>query len=181
MISDTFSLPHEFTSRNISPWGGIKFFHGVYKIMGVREFLKSMPLPRPGSNRGYCPEDLIEGFLCSVVLGSKRIAHTGMLRTDMIINEIFGWKKGLAYQSTFSRFFQKHTIELNDSIFPALMKNLFDKVQIDRMTIDVDSTVITRYGEQECAEVGYNPQKRGRRSHHPIMAFCDELAMVLTA
>lgn len=28
----------------------------------------------------------------------------------------------------------------------------------------------TRYGEQEGAEVGYNPVKRGRPSHHPLVA-----------
>src|SRR5512139_1552729 len=30
-----------------------------------------------------------------------------------------------------------------------------------------DSTVETVYGSQEGAEVGYNPQKRGRSSYHP--------------
>ena len=61
--------------------------------MGVRELLSDLSIPRPGSNRGYCPEDLIEGCLFSVVFGSKRIAHSGMLRTDEVIQEIFGCKK----------------------------------------------------------------------------------------
>jgi hypothetical protein len=47
------------------------------------------------------------------------------------------------------------------------------------MTIDVDSSVITRYGNQQKAEVGYNPKKKGRPSHHPLMAFCEELKMVV--
>jgi hypothetical protein len=72
-------------------------------------------------------------------------------------------------------------MELNDRIFPALMRGFFEQINIDGMTIDVDSTVITRYGNQELAEVGYNPTKRGRASHHPILAFCDELAMVVNA
>jgi hypothetical protein len=41
--------------------------------------MSRLPLPRPGSNRGYQPEDLIEAFMCSVVMGSRRLAHTGML------------------------------------------------------------------------------------------------------
>lgn len=49
------------------------------------------------------------------------------------------------------------------------------------MTIYVDSTEIMRYGEQENARVGYNPRKHRRGSHHPIPAFCDELAMVVNA
>jgi hypothetical protein len=54
-------------------------------------------------------------------------------------------------------------------------------MNIGKMTIDVDSTVITRYGQQEGAEVGYNPHKPGRASHHPLIAFNDELKMVVNA
>jgi hypothetical protein len=34
---------------------------------------------------------------------------------------------------------------------------------------DWDSTVNTRYGHQEEVEVGYNPHKLGRGSHHPLL------------
>ena len=37
-----------------------------------------------------------------------------------------------------------------------------------RIIADWDGTVNTRYGRQEGAEVGYNPFKRGRPSHHPL-------------
>ncbi|HMQ06467.1 MAG TPA: hypothetical protein PKC30_04150 [Saprospiraceae bacterium] len=43
------------------------------------------------------------------------------------------------------------------------------------MTIDIDSTVITRYRTQEYTPKGYNPEKRGRVSHHPINVFCDDV------
>ena len=40
------------------------------------------------------------------------------------------------------------------------------------LTLVVDSTVVVRYGRnQAAAEVGYNPKKRGRPSHHPLVAF----------
>lgn len=174
-------LKHEFTDRKISPWGGLKFFHGTYQKSGIREYLSKLPIPYPGSNRGYNPLDLIEAFMVGVVLGSRRLSHTGLLRTNQVIQEIFDWKKGIGAQSTFSRFFNKFDLEINDQVFPELMKAWFRQVPLDRMTIDIDSTIITRYGEPEGAEVGYNPKKPGRKSHHPIMAFCDEVAMVINA
>ncbi len=33
---------------------------------------------------------------------------------------------------------------------------------------DWDSTVVVRYGKQEDTAIGYNPQKPGRPSHHPL-------------
>ena len=44
--------------------------------------------------------------------------------------------------------------------------------------MDIDSTILTRYGEQEGAKKGYNPSKKGRKSHHPIIAFVNEVRMV---
>jgi len=174
-------LSHEFTSRKVSPWGGIKYFHKTYQHIGLQEYLSSLDLPEPGSNRGYNPVDIIEGFMVSVVLGSRRLAHTSVLRMDEVIKEIFGWQKGMGSASTFSRFFKKFTVERNNSVFPSLMKFWFDQMSIKKMTVDIDSTVIPRYGKQELVAKGYNPQKRGRGSHHPLIAFNDEMKMVINA
>jgi len=174
-------LAHEYTRRKISPWGGIKYFQKTYAKTGLKEFMKGIGLPESGSNRGYEATDLVEGFMTSVVLGAKRLEHSGMLRSDEVIKEIFGWKKGMASASTFSRFFAKFDATRNATIFPLLMQKFFSQIEIARMTVDVDSTVITRYGEQEGARKGYNPQKKNRASHHPILAFCDDLKMVVNA
>jgi len=40
-----------------------------------------------------------------------------------------------------------------------------------RVIFDLDSTVLTVYGRQERAAVGYNPKKRGRRSYLPLLCF----------
>jgi len=45
--------------------------------------------------------------------------------------------------------------------------------------VDIDSTVITRYGSQDGVEVGYNPRKPGRGSHHPLITFAAEAKMVI--
>ncbi len=37
---------------------------------------------------------------------------------------------------------------------------------------------MTRYGEQEGAKKGYNPQKRGRASHHPLIAFIADVKLI---
>jgi len=172
-------LAHEFTSKKISPWGGLKFFQQTYERSGVRGDLQSASLPKGLSNCAHRAIDLVEGFMVAAVLGAKRTAHTALLRHDQVITELFGWKRQLASQSTFSRFFNKFDIVGNDSLFVALMGKWWERIHIPKLTIDLDSTVITRYGEQEGAQVGYNPTKKGRASHHPLMAFCDELKMVV--
>jgi hypothetical protein len=40
-----------------------------------------------------------------------------------------------------------------------------------KVIFDLDTTVLTVYGRQEGARIGYNPKKRGRPSYHPLLCF----------
>lgn len=178
------SLAYEFTDKEVSPWGGLRLIEETYRRSGLKAFLEEDchdHLPHPGSNRGYSPVDLIEGFMVSVLLGARRLSHSGTLRNDHVVQRIFDWKKGMASQSTFSRFFKKFDRECNDHIFPAINRFWFSQIKMDKFTVDVDSTILTRFGSQEGVEKGYNPRHHGRGSHHPLLAFIAETKMVANA
>ena len=53
-----------------------------------------------------------------------------------------------------------------------------DNFNFNYFTLDIDSSVMTRYGEQEGAKKGYNPTKKGRPSHHPLIAFIADVKLV---
>ncbi|SHJ56531.1 hypothetical protein SAMN04488028_101521 [Reichenbachiella agariperforans] len=84
-------------------------------------------------------------------------------------------------QSTYSRFFGKFSQKRNTEVFPVLQNWFFDQIGVDNITVDFDSTVITRYRDQQGSAKGYNPNKRGRNSHHPLMAFVGQTRMVANA
>ncbi len=79
---------------------------------------------------------------------------------------------------SFQRFFQKFNQAKNQEVFTNLYQWFFSNLAFDNFTLDFDSSVITRYGEQQGAKKGYNPRKRGRKSHHPLMAFVADCRMV---
>lgn len=51
-------------------------------------------------------------------------------------------------------------------------------MNFDNYEFDVDSSVITCYGEQQGLKKGYNPKKKGSNSNHPLLAFVSDLRMV---
>jgi len=56
---------------------------------------------------------------------------------------------------------------------------LFGKVPaMKSVTLDFDSTVVTRNGQQEGACRGYNPARHGRVSHHPLLAFIADFRLI---
>ena len=172
------SLPVEYTDKKISPWGGLIALELFFRKCGLREQIRKLNWQQPGSGRGILHYELIESFMVSSLLGAKRFSESSALRFDTTVQEMFGWKDGMADQSTLSRFFRKYDQESSDEMFTALNRWWFDQIKVGTLTLDIDSTVITRFGKQEGVKKGYNARYKGRGSHHPLMAFIPELKMV---
>mgnify|MGYP000858922911 FL=1 len=129
-------------------------------MLGLKQILTSLPIPQSTSNNRYETEEIIESFLLSVWLGCYKFSHTHVLRLDDTLKQIFE-RKQIPSDTTYKRFF-------NQLVF-------------DNYALDLDSTAITRYGNQEGNKIGYNPGKRGRPSHHPLFAFLRNERMVVNS
>ena len=171
-------LAYNFTDKEVTPWGGMAFLKQFLDKVGFSEQVASCKaLPRPGSNRGYSLPVLLEAFICSVWCGATRFIHTEQTRHDHALANIFGWKSVPAqdaYKRFFGKFSQFDNLQVADHFFRWQIGNY----RQDNVTVDFDSSVLTRYGEQEGAKRGYNPQKPGRSSHHPLIAFVNDLRLV---
>jgi hypothetical protein len=166
-----------FTDKEITPWSGMVFMKKLLDRTRILTELISCDLPEQGSNRGYSPIQLITCFLVSVWCGANRFEHLEISRFDDVLRRIFGFKR-MAGHKAYQRYFSKFSIATNQKIFTKLTRWFFSQVRLDNYTLDVDSTVLTRYGTQQGARKGYNPKKPGRNSHHPLLAFVDECKMV---
>lgn len=167
-----------YTSKEITPWGGMVFLKQMLRKIGFRKLIEDNPdLPVSGSNRGYNTSTIVEGFITSIWCGANRFLHTEVTRHDAALGKIFEWKNTPG-QDTYKRFFSKFTQASNQKVSDYFYSWFFKNVKFDNFTLDIDSSVMTRYGEQEGAKKGYNPHKRGRASHHPLIAFIAEVKLV---
>ena len=174
------NLPIEYSDKQVTPFGGMSLMKRFVDQTSIRDYMKELDLPQSGSNRGYDPIHIIESFWLSIWTGASRYIHCDWLRYDKTLQSIFGWDV-MPSQSTYSRFFGKFSQKRNTEVFPPLQEWFFDQIGVDNITVDFDSTVITRYGDQQGSKKGYNPNKRGRNSHHPLMAFVSQTRMVANA
>lgn len=180
MIDLSTELKLVYSSKKVTPFGGMTLLKDFIDKVGFIDFFDDVDLPEPKSNRGYYPKQIILGFWLSIWTGASRFLHADWLRYDEVLMKIFGLKQ-LPSQSTYSRFFHKFSFFKNEQIFSNIQRQFFELTDCDSLTVDIDSTVITRYGEQEGANKGYNPRKPGRSSHHPLMAFVPQFNMVANA
>ena len=166
-----------FTDKEITAWGGMGLMKRMLDHLGFESALGACGLPQPGSNRGYRPEQLITQFMLSVWCGANRFEHGEVTRHDPVLKRLFGFKRMANFKAVM-RLFNKFTQGTNESVMDSLYRWMFGQLSINGITLDLDSTVMTRYGAQEGAARGYNPAKRGRASHHPLMAFVADTRMI---
>jgi len=166
-----------FTDKEITAWGGMGLMKRMLDHLGFESALMAAGLPQPGSNRGYRPEQLITQFMLSVWCGANRFEHAEVTRHDPVLKRLFGFKRMANFKAVM-RLFNKFTQAMNQSVMDSLYRWMFSQLSINGITLDLDSTVMTRYGAQQGAARGYNPAKRGRASHHPLMAFVADVRMI---
>lgn len=166
-----------FTDKEITAWGGMALMKRMLDHLKFEQALSESGLPPPGSNRGYAPEQLIVQFMLSVWCGANRFEHGEVTRHDPVLKRIFGFARMANFKAVM-RLFRRFTPGSNEGVMDHLYRWLFGNIAIDGLTLDLDSTVMTRYGYQQGAAKGYNPAKRGRVSHHPLMAFVAETLMI---
>ena len=167
-----------FSNREVSAWGGLALFKQMLDSMGFREAAAGWGLPQPKSNRGYAPLQLIEQFLVSIWCGACRFAHAETVRMDSTLVRLFGWSRAAGHKAIM-RLFGRFDMLTNERVQAQVYRWFFSKIStLKQLTLDVDSTVITRNGAQQGAARGYNPNRQGRGSHHPLLAFVAEARMV---
>lgn len=168
----------KFTSREVSAWGGLALLKRMLDGMGFKEAVKSWDLPPPRSNRGYRPEQLIEQMIVSIWCGAARFAHADITRLDGTLTRLFGWTRAAGHKAIV-RLFQRFDQPIATRVHTSSYAWLFDKLKLGAVTLDVDSTVLTRWGQQiEGGTKGYNPKNHGRASHHPLLAFVSDWRLV---
>ncbi|MDR1886527.1 MAG: IS1380 family transposase [Prevotellaceae bacterium] len=179
LISIVFRIAlYEFAGKVVTPWGGMVFLKQFLEQIKFSEQVATCPhLPQPGSNRGYTLPVLLASFICSVWCGATKFLHTEQTRADRVPAKIFDWKC-VPGQDAYRRFFSKFTQVDNLRTADYFLRWLLQSYQYNNFTPDFDSSVPTRYGHREGAKRGYNPQKWGRSSHHPLIAFINDLHLV---
>jgi Transposase DDE domain group 1 len=169
------------TRKPITAWGGIAVFAAFCETVGLRGALDRVlgGLGRTSPNALPALDHML-AFIVGVLTGASRFLHLERIRADMPLREMFGIRRFCA-PSTYTRFFQSFTGQIREDVFAALTRWTLDLLpaQETGYTLDLDSTVLERFGEQEGVLPGYNPRRHGRPTHHPLLAGLAESKWIL--
>jgi hypothetical protein len=140
-------------------------------VLQLRRFL-TRHLQYPRRNQRYTLSQMIMALVYPVILGLDRLETASLLRSNGTFQYLTGLPSYPDPQSL-RRFllqaapeFREQLHRLNDHLLQQFI-HLPD--HRSRLILDLDSTVVTVFGRQEGAAVGYNPRYRGKRSYDPLL------------
>lgn len=164
------NLRFSFTGKNLTHFGGFFLVQHFFQRLRLRQLLTWHVRFRQRNNR-YGTSESILALLYPLLVGLGRIDATGILKRNGVFRYLTGLKS-YPDPTTLRRFLVRFAHEGLGS-FLKLHHSLKQRMirSPGKMILDLDSTVLTVYGRQEGAEVGYNPKKRGRPSYHPLLCF----------
>jgi hypothetical protein len=173
MPKGTRKFRFTFDESHITHFGGMWLIQSFCNKLGVRRLLQRY-LQHFQRSSSYHPAELILALLFAIIMGLRRINKTEILQYNGAFLEMLGLER-FPDQSTLRRFLRRlppKAIRQLTQLHDSLRAHLFSRPRPrTSLTFDVDSVVITVYGQAEGARVGYNPKKKGRRSYHPIFCF----------
>ena len=167
------TLEFSFEDTDLTHFGGLVLMQRFCQCLRLR-WLLQRDLTIAHRAGDFQPADLVLTLLYVLMAGLRRVSKTEILQYNGAFLSLLSLER-FPYASTLRRFLhriQPQTVRQLVRLHDRLRSQLFGLPQVhSTLILDLDSVVLTVYGDQQGARVGYNPKKRGRRSYHPLLCF----------
>jgi hypothetical protein len=130
----------------------------------------------PAVGGRYRASTMLETWVAGLLYGVEHLDDLQYLAARGVA-PLFGWTR-VPDPTTMGRWLRRGGTAMAahvDTLTWWLVRARWRQTRVPpAVTLLLDSTVVQRYGTQQAgASAGYNPTRKGRPSHHPLLAFLD--------
>ena len=158
-------------NSGLTHYGGIFFFQEFLRVLQFRRFL-ARRVEEFRSHHDYSLSQMTLAVMYPIILGLDRLENASLLRSDATFQYLTGLPSYPDPQSL-RRFLLHAPVGFRQQLHRfnnLLLRDFIHRPERrSRLILELDSTVVTVFGHQEGAEVGYNPRYRGKRSYDPLL------------
>ncbi len=177
VVKITAQTPYGECSERLTAFGGLLALVKFLDLIGFEKrfeehYVHPKREPKLGGYR------MVSGILMLLFIGFQRLGHFEYIRKDSMLCGILRVAV-LPAVSTFWRYLRSLTIIQSASLV-RLGSPLREKVwelceyRPRRLTVNMDTTVSTVYGQIEGARKGHNTKHRGKKGLRPVLCFVAE-------
>jgi hypothetical protein len=169
-----------FSGSNITKYAGL---NGLARYMNREGLIKSICalFPTQWHNATkFGTDQILTAIVLAALSGINRMNRISSFSGDGLVRTLLRLEKGInadAILGTLKKLGENGARGLQAMLLPKNAKWLGDS-GLKKITLDADSTVRTVHGDQQGAEKGYSPGKRGAKSYHPLLVFVSEMKLL---
>jgi len=164
------NLKIEFAPQQVSSYSGLELFKRYFRIIGLNSRVRQAFRAHEFSG-DYAAIDYIFVFIALWLTGGRRLRHVAFLTDDPLVKRLCELKS-IPCDRSISRWLGQFTndslqalVGLNSEIVEEKLKEL----DLARITLDFDGTVLSCGNKVSWAFRGYNPHKRFAKSYYPLL------------
>lgn len=164
------NLKIEFAKQDLSSHSGLELFRRYFALIQLHSRIRK-GFHGHGLSGDYSCVHLIMVFIALWLCGGRRLRQIPFISEDPLVQRLCGLKS-LPSDRTVSRWLGQFTndalqalIRLNSEIVTEKLKAL----NLARVTLDFDGTVLSCGDKVKWAARGYNPQNRHSKSLYPLL------------
>jgi hypothetical protein len=172
-----------FTEKKMTAYGGFSLLALFFERINLRGILQEAIPIRESSPNGMGVYSKVLAYVLLIYAGGSRFSHLLYLGWHEILTNLFAVGRLPLASTTLTRLFKKirklkEVEEMSEGLW-GYLKGLIPWTELKEDWLTFDSTVLERYGKQEGVKRGYNPKKKGRGSHSPLLAFLNRSKYVI--
>jgi len=163
-------LKIEFAAQDLSSFSGLELFRRYFSLISLQSRIRKAFAVNKLSG-DYTSVHLILIFIALWLTGGRRLRHIPFISEDPLVKRLCGLKS-LPSDRTVSRWLGQFTndalqalIGLNSEIVSEKLKAM----NLARVTLDFDGTVLSCGDKVKWAARGYNPHNRHSKSLYPLL------------
>ena len=173
-------LPIEFTEQNLSSFGGLELFS---------RYLRRVELSRrvgkacrgKGIRSDYGSVRLVLVLVGILLVGARRLEHLQYVCDDPMLLRFCGLRR-LPSRPTIVNWLKQFTGERLKGLSElngVLVHEQIERLGLNRLTVDMDGTVVQAGNQVGWAFRGFNPHRKKNKSYYPLFAHLAQTGQIL--
>jgi hypothetical protein len=171
-------VPIEFVPQQLTSYGGLEL---------LRRYLRQLELPRrlhracAALGGDYSGAQLGLLLMALLYVGARRLEHLQYLVGDPLVRRFAGLARMPTARtvSNWLRRFTQETLRPLVQLNQELVLDTLARLDVPRLTLDVDGTVVRTGATVAWAFRGFNPHHRKDRSYYPLLAHVAQTGHIL--
>jgi len=173
-------LPIEFVDQNLTSFGGLELFSRYFRLIElhrrVREACRAAEL-----RSDYGCVNLVLVVIVMLLVGARRLEQLKYFRDDPLVLRLCGLRR-MPTRPTVVNWLKQFTMERLQALIQVnsqLLHEQIERLELGRLTIDVDGSVVQAGNQVRWAFRGFNPHRKKNKSYYPLLAHLAQTGQIL--